>query len=154
MQPVAPVHDTAFSAVPPGVSGIGVLTNVQAAPFHDSAKVNWVGLPGPPSLPTAMHCAGPPPVPAVHETPFSVAAVWANVGVAVSAHLVPFHASASGCGTVRPVFAWKIWVSPTAMQSVLLTHEMAVSSAPPPRSPGDGAGMIVHDVPFQASARV
>src|SRR5260370_1415689 len=135
MQLVALAHDTWFSAVPPGVSGWGVDTNDQAVPFHASARVNSVGFLGGPSLPTVMQLDA-----AVHETPSRIAPVWASTGVGTVVHAVPLYASAIGCSTVRPVVVLNTWISPTAMQSVLLTHETAFSIAPPPGS--DGGAML------------
>lgn len=43
---------------------------------------------------------------------------------------------------------------PTATQLVLLAHDTALSSAPPPGSRGDGLGTTVQVLPFQVSARV
>src|SRR5215471_6924630 len=149
MQAVAPVQATLLSAVPPGVSGNGVCTNLQAVPFHDSARVNRVGFFGVPSLPTAMQLDE-----LVQETPFRLAPLFLNTGVGSSVHAVPFHDSASGWSIRLPPGSWKTWVSPTAMQLVLLVHEMDVSIAPPPGRLGDGLGRTVQVLPFHDSARV
>ena len=87
------MQETLLSAVPPGVSGAGVVRNFQAVPFHDSARVNRVGFFGVPSLPTAMQLDV-----LVQETPFRLAPEWPSVGVATTDHLLPFQDSANGCG--------------------------------------------------------
>jgi hypothetical protein len=138
-----PLQDTALSAVPPGVSGGGVLRTCHAVPFHCSARVNSVGFFGVPSLPTAMQFDR-----LVQDTPFRLAPELASAGVAISDHLLPFQDSAKGCGTRYPPGTWKTWVSPTAMQLVLLVHDTEFSCAPPPGSVGDGLGMIVQVLPF------
>jgi hypothetical protein len=91
------VQDTVLSAVPPGVSGGGVLTNFHAVPFHDSARVNSVEFFGVPSLPTAMQL-----VLLVQETPFKLAPLWVSFGVGTTDQEVPFQDSANGCRTVKP----------------------------------------------------
>src|SRR5215469_16590178 len=145
MQLAELVQETRSRAVPP-VGGGGVRTNFQLVPFHDSARVKSLGDVGVPSLPTAMQLDA-----LVHEMPFRLAPEFASFGVGTIVHVLPFQASASGDGMRFPVEV-KTRDSPTAMQSVLLTHEMAFSMAPPPRCCGEGMGTIVHALPFHAWA--
>src|SRR5262249_24063596 len=89
----------------------------------------------------------------VHAMSLRLPPEFLSSGVGIIVHLLPFQASASGDGTRFPVEV-RTRDSPTAMQLVLLMHEIAFSWAPPPRCCGDGMATIVHLLPFQASASV
>ena len=132
----------------PLAGGGGVRTSFQFEPFHDSAKVRSLGDAGVPLLPTAMQLDA-----LVHAMPSRLAPEFLSFGVGTIVHLLPFQTSASGDGTRFPVEV-KIRDWPTAIQSVLLTHEMAFSWAPPPRCCGEGMATILHAWPFHDSASV
>ena len=68
----------------------------QVRPFHSSASAVWLLLPGPPTLPTAMHQAGP-----AHDTADS-AAPPPGLGTCWIAHRRPSHRSATVPTSVDP----------------------------------------------------
>lgn len=69
---------------------------LQLRPFHCSASAVWLLLPRPPTLPTAMHQAGP-----AHDTADS-AAPLPGLGACWIAHRRPFHRSATVATSVDP----------------------------------------------------
>jgi hypothetical protein len=69
---------------------------LQLRPFHCSASAVWLLLPGPPTLPTAMHQAGP-----AHDTA-DIAAPLPGLGACWIAHHRPFHRSATVATSVDP----------------------------------------------------
>src|SRR6516225_11009141 len=120
MQLAGVVQDTLLSAVSPEAGGGGVGTNFQVVPFHDSARVDRVSSIAVPALPTAMQLDG-----LVQDTPVRAAPALASFGVGTTVHLDPFQDSAIGLVAVVVLL---VEMKPTAMQAVLLGHEMESNS--------------------------
>jgi hypothetical protein len=148
VQSLLEAHATPLSRVVVTPAGVGIVWIVQLLPFQCSASI-WStpplgSVPAVWNVPTATHAvvdAQVTPVSRLETAPLGLGVDWMD-------QLVPFQTSAS-VPRVEALFSYE----PTATQLVLDGQRIPDSSldiAPL----GLGVVCLVHDVPFERSARV